>query len=233
MNAKIKELLGKYDALTQREKIIVAAAVVFGILLLGHSLWVEPGQLRARTLTKQIAQQRSDLQALQVQLTVAGAKFKDPDAANKAELAEVKAKLAETDRNLHAYDNALVQPDKVPQLLQSLLAKHRGLELVSLQNLPPTPLLARKPEPKEEAKPTEAKPGAAEPLPPGSNIHKHGIEIRLLGNYLDLLAYVSEVEQMPQKLLWGRASLRVSGYPKSELTLTVYTLSLDSRWLVV
>jgi MSHA biogenesis protein MshJ len=67
----------------------------------------------------------------------------------------------------------------------------------------------------------------------GGNIHKHGIEIRMAGNYLDLLAYVADLESLPQKLLWGNMALTVTAYPRSELTLTVYTLSLDPTWLVV
>ncbi len=68
---------------------------------------------------------------------------------------------------------------------------------------------------------------------PGGNIYKHGIEIKLAGGYGDLLAYVADLEASPQKLLWGGMRLTVKQFPVSELTLTVYTLSLDSIWLVV
>ncbi|MDO9244269.1 MAG: hypothetical protein Q7U32_10740, partial [Rhodocyclaceae bacterium] len=77
------------------------------------------------------------------------------------------------------------------------------------------------------------KPGATTASMPGGNIYKHGIEIKLAGNYQDLLAYVNELEASPQKLLWGNLRLAVKKHPVSELTLIVYTLSLDSIWLVV
>jgi MSHA biogenesis protein MshJ len=54
----------------------------------------------------------------------------------------------------------------------------------------------------------------------------------MAGSYPDLLAYVAELGQLPQKLLWDSMALTVLSYPKSELTLTVSTLSLNSIWLV-
>jgi MSHA biogenesis protein MshJ len=36
---------------------------------------------------------------------------------------------------------------------------------------------------------------------------------------------------MPTQLFWGRAELAVEQYPHSRLTLTLYTLSLDRKWI--
>lgn len=233
MKAQWQAWSAKFAALQKREKQIVAAAIGVGIVMLGHTFWVEPATLGAAKLRKQIAKDKLDAQVLQAQIIGLQAQLKDPDAANKKALAEVKQHIAAAEQELHGYDHALVPPGRMPQLLQSLFARHRGLELVSLQTQPPTPLLAPSAA-KAEAKPGGKAPDAkAPPAPPGGNIHKHGIEIKMLGNYLDLLAYVADLEQLPQKLLWGSMALEVKGYPKSELTLTVYTLSLDSIWLVV
>ena len=67
----------------------------------------------------------------------------------------------------------------------------------------------------------------------GENIYRHGLEVRLAGSYADLLDYVAELERTPQRLLWGGMMLSVTTYPRSELTLTVYTLSRDRDWLAV
>lgn len=240
MTARWKEISAKFAALQQREKISVAAATVFAVVMGTQTLWVDPAQRRLDTLKKQIVKDKTDLQTLQAQVTVLKAQLKDPDEPNRKQLAEVKGQLAAVDLSLHAYDNVLVPPERAQRLLQSLLARHRGLELVSLQTLPPSPLLA--PVPKGEGKPGEAKPAdgkadaktdAKPAAPSGSeNIQKHGIEIKVAGSYAELLAYVAELERLPHKLLWDSMSLTVRGYPKSELTLTVSTLSLDSVWLV-
>lgn len=223
----LQAIAAKFAALQKREKVLVAAASAFVIGMGGYSLWVEPAQLRAAALRKQIAQQRAELQGLQAQLAGMRTQLTDPDAPNKAALAEARRRLAASDRALHAYDDVLVPPERMPQLLQSLVSRHRGLELLSLQTRAPVPLLA--PAAKGEGK-AEA---PATPAPKVGNINKHGIEIRMAGNYLDLLAYVTDLEKLPQKLLWGGMSLATTAYPRSELTLTLYTLSLERTWMVV
>lgn len=240
MKARFQVYADKFAALQQREKTLVAAATVAVIVLGGYTLWVEPPLLRAAALRKQIQQQKTELQGLQAQLVVMSSQVRDPDAQNRAALAEVKSRLDAVDRSLRRYETTLVPPDKVPQLLQALISRHRGLELLSLQTLPPQPLLApaAKPDAKAEGKgdgktPEPKAPETRTPPAKGSNIHKHGIEIRMAGNYLDLLAYVAELDGLPQKLLWGGMSLEVTAYPRSELMLTVYTLSLDPTWMVV
>jgi MSHA biogenesis protein MshJ len=65
------------------------------------------------------------------------------------------------------------------------------------------------------------------------NIWRHGLEVRVAGSYADLLAYVVELERAPQRLLWGGMALKVTVWPTSELTLTVYTLSRERDWLAV
>lgn len=234
MKTRLKALTAKFDALQQREKQMVAAAVLFAVVMGGYTFGVEPAQQRAAALRKQIAKQKADLQTAQAQVVVLRAQMRDPDAPNKQALAETREKLAVADRALHEYDAKLVPPERVPQLLQSVLAHHRGLQLVSLQTLPPAPLLAPKAEEKPPAGTAAAKP-APTPAPAerGANLHKHGLEIRMAGSYLDLLAYVEELERLPQKLLWGRMSLSTAAWPRSELTLTVYTLSLDPTWMIV
>jgi MSHA biogenesis protein MshJ len=79
----------------------------------------------------------------------------------------------------------------------------------------------------------EKGPGGKDQVMLRENIFRHGLEIRVAGSYADLLAYVAELERSPQRLLWGGINLAVIVYPRSELTLTVYTLSRERDWLAV
>lgn len=172
-----------------------------------------------------LATQRGELQA----------RFRDPDAANRTALAEAQARLAALNAQLHGYDAALVPPEQMPRLLQALLNRHRGLELVSLHTLAVAPLVSSPVQGQDGAQSSDgggqkALPGQA--LPAGS-LFRHGIELKVAGRYQDLQSYLAELEASPQKLLWERMSLVVQAYPRSELTLRLYTLSLDSIWLVV
>jgi MSHA biogenesis protein MshJ len=62
-------------------------------------------------------------------------------------------------------------------------------------------------------------------------VYTHGVEIVVDGTYLDMMHYMAALEAMPWQIFWGRARLDVTSYPDSRLALTVYTLSLDKKWL--
>jgi MSHA biogenesis protein MshJ len=64
-------------------------------------------------------------------------------------------------------------------------------------------------------------------------IFKHGVQMTVRGNYADLMQYLTALEKMPTQMFWGMAKLSVIQYPNAELTLTLYTLSLDKTWLQV
>ena len=230
MKARWQALEARFAALQQREKVIVAAAGLIGVLVVGHDVWVSPASSRAAGLEKQIARDRLAVRTGQADIAALAARLKDRDAPNKAALAEVKRQMAQVDRELHEYEGILLRPEHVQEVLRSILARHRGLDLVSLQTLPAVPLVAPEPaSPDARTADGQARTAADK----SDSIHKQGIEIKLSGNYLDLLSYVSDLEHLPQKLLWGSMSLTVTTYPTTELTLTIYTLSPDSRWLVV
>ena len=58
------------------------------------------------------------------------------------------------------------------------------------------------------------------------------MQVTVEGNYLDLLAYVARLEKQPWQVYWGR-TVMTADYPKVQIELTLYTLSLDKAWLVV
>lgn len=223
---------GRFAALQQREKALIAGAALFVILFGGYTFWIEPAQLQSARFRKAIEQQQTEQTQLQEKLAALKAQAGDPDAQDRALLAQLQKELADAERDIRGFDRVLVAPAQAPQLLQTLLARHRGLSLVSLATLPPQPLVAA-----PERKGAESGKAAAEkpqqPVLPGGNLYKHGIEIKIAGSYHDLLAYVGELENGERKLLWGTMKLAVQKHPVSELTLTVYTLSLEQAWLAV
>jgi MSHA biogenesis protein MshJ len=231
MNAHWQALSTRFAAYNRRERAMVAVAVVLVAGMGGYTAWVDSPRMRTAILERQIAQQRQEASTLRTQVVELNARMTDPDVARKAALADVRAQLAALDRDRKAYDSILVPPQQAPQLLQSLLARHRGLELIDMRTLEPASLIPRLV--KADGAMEAAGPPVSVAKVRAGGIYRHGIEIKVAGSYGDLLAYVAELERSPQKLLWERMSLLVKEYPRGELTLTVYTLSLDSTWLVV
>lgn len=215
-----KNLSARFSVLQPRERALIAVSVAAAILLGGYSLWIEPARLESKRLENRLAQQREEKSKLEEEVATLTARVSDPDAENRTALQRLQTELSLAEGEIAAYGNTLIAPERMPALLQKLLMQHRGLTLVSMKTLPPRPLVGS-PEKPEKVAPMEG------------NLYQHGIEIKLAGGYQDLLAYVAELDASPQKLLRGSLSLAVRQYPVSELTLTLYTLSLDSRWLVV
>ncbi|HTY03725.1 MAG TPA: type II secretion system protein GspM [Rhodocyclaceae bacterium] len=223
LSATWRKLAERYAALNQREQVLVAVASIVGVALLLQTFWVDPAARKANALRAQMSGQQTELATLQTQVASLKAQLQDPDAANRKALEDLRLRLANVDSQIGHLDEKLVSPQQMGRLLQTLLARHRGLSLVSLKSMEPQPLLMAQGD----------KIGSGKEAPPSENIYRHGVEIRVAGSYLDLLAYLAELERSPQRLLWGGFTLAVVAYPRSELTLTVYTLSREKDWLAV
>jgi len=196
--------------------------------------------LKARAAAATVAAAVGEATPLQAQLAALKAQGHDPDAANRQRLEQARGQLAAANQRLASFEAGMVPPQKMQGFLEGLLASNRNLQLLSLKTLPVTPALAageKRPEAVVEAAAAEAVPPAAAVSAAaslsGEGIYLHGVEIELAGSYNDLLTYLTELERMPQRVMWSRVELKVDQYPRNVLTLRIYTLSLDRKWLVV
>lgn len=225
-----RDYLARFDALSLRERVLVSAAVLAVLAFVIHALVVAPRQKAKVALVQQVVQQQTDLATIRTQLQGLSAQAKDPDAETRMQLEMARAQIERMQGRFRSLERNLVAPQKVPLLLQELLRRKQALRLVSLRTLPVTGLIERKDTPPQKSPgPTD---GTTVPAVPEAGIYKHGVEITVQGSYRDLLAYLAELEQLPQQLFWSRAGLRAQ-YPVSTLTLTVFTLSLERTWLAV
>lgn len=232
----LKTIAARFDALQLRERRLIMIAAIAGTFLIAYSLFIDPAQRQAGAQQAQLTQQRTEMATLQEQLVTLRQQAAQPDAALRKEVEETLRQIAGIESDLRAFDDLLVSPDKMPRLLHSLLTKNRGLELVRLKTLPATPLLTAAtaaPAPVSmQAQPALAN-STDKPAPPPGGIYRHGMEITVAGSYADLLRYAEELQQVSPRPLWSAMQLKVVEYPRSELTFTLYTLSLDLPWLAV
>lgn len=220
-----KQLSSRYAALSRREQILVALALVLGPLLIGNTLFVDPQWSRSKAMQNTIATESTSLANLQTQAASLQQELKiDPDAGKKAELAALIAQRDQLDAQLRQQGSTLVRPEDMNGLLERLLVRNSGLRLISLKTQAPQSVLSDD----EAAKGTDGK-----PVERSFDLYRHGVEIRVEGNYGQLQAYLGQLEKLPQRLLWGPLNYRVIDYPRAEMTLTVYTLSTDKTWLTL
>lgn len=217
----------RFDALARRERLLVAVALLGGVLLIGWVTLIDPALASSRSAERAIVDQRAQLAALVAQSAALQAPGQSPEALAGARLAELRQQLSALNERFVALDDKLVPPQRVAALLEDMLGRKSGLRLLSLRTLPVTPLL----ETGESGGAASAKPATA--AKPAAGLFKHGVEIRLEGSYAELTDYLERLEKSPQSLLWSGVSLSAEKHPQLVLTLTVFTLSLDRTWLIV
>lgn len=220
----------RYAALTRREKLLVAAALVIVPLLMGEMLVLDGQRTRNASLQRAVAEQSAtatelatQVQLLQQQLQI------DPDARVKAEIAALMREQQMLEQELQEVGKSLVPPEQMNALLEQLLARHRGLRLVSLKTLKPQSVLGEA----AESGGAGAKQAKDRPSAERFDLYRHGVEIRIEGSFAELQAYLVQLETLKDRLLWGQLQYEVSDYPKAEMTLMVYTLSANKTWLAL
>lgn len=242
LSAQWTQWAEKFAALKPRERVIVAFALVFGGGFLIFSIGIEPFLLKARNASRTEAAARAELAQQQTQLAMLATQNADPDAANRRRLAQAKQELAAVGERLASFEAGMVPPARMQAFLEGLLARNRAIELLGLKTLPATRVgaAASNPGTASGATPQDTKNPGKDRAAQGDiasvaadGIYQHGIEIRLAGNYNDLLNYLAELERMPQRVMWNSVSLTVEKHPRNVMVLRVYTLSLDKNWLVV
>jgi MSHA biogenesis protein MshJ len=249
------KLSTKLDAMTLRERAMVFLAAVAAVLFLLYTVSIEPLLMKQKLLQLQIKQQQNQIAGIDAEIAFKAQGFVvDPDAPARVQLKKLHEEIAGASAGLMAVQKGLVAPEKIAPLLEHLLRGNGKLRLMSMKTLPVTGLNeaalpqaeAPAPPPASAAAPAAApaavlasvaasaagpvKPAAPAPKP-RELLYRHGVEIVVQGSYLDMVNYMDALEALPVQLFWGKARLDAQQYPNSRLTLTLYTLSLDSKWM--
>ncbi len=218
MKKTFEQWAERLDGRSLRERLLVFAAAALGVFLVIDTLALEPLTAKRKALLQTLSDHQVRMDGTRVQLqALVGQQARDPDAELRARLAALKQASAEYDARLARLEQGLVGAAHMADVLRDLLARNRNVRLVALKSLSPEAITA-------EGKPADA--GKA-------LLYRHGVEITVEGSYADLLAYVNAIDGLPWRLYWGGARLAVEEYPRSRLTLTLYTLSVDKSWLAV
>ena len=241
-------LAARIDAMTVRERVLIFGAVSVVFLVLVNTLLLDPLALRDKAVQQQIHQNQEKTVLLNAQLQALMARAnEDPDAPLQARLTALREQAERSGKTLTDIQSGLVPPQRMSAMLEDLLRRNHALHLVALKTLPVTSLL-------ESTQVVTAKAAsnavlalaAAAALTPagqtaapvklasaGSAVYRHGVELTVSGSYLDMVRYLSELEALPWHMFWGRIDLKVEQYPKVDLTLRLYTLSLDPAWIAL
>ena len=207
-----KQLRDKFYSLSVREQLMVVVVVGVGIYFIFEILVFTPQINRNNELMAARALLDSQVAALKAEILVATKTNVDLE---KAQLENVKIKKQL--ENLQAVLSSMqVSKPQIGELVKSALKDYPHVTLVSLKTLPVTTLIAAV----QANRDVPVASIAAE-----KPIYKHGVEVEIHGGYLDLLAYIKNLEDNSQNVFWSDARLLTVKYPETSLRLTIFILS--------
>jgi len=192
-------IAARIDDMTLRQRGMLFATISLALVGAAHVILIEPLLVRQKSLIERSKRDQSQLSAVRAQIE--GMLKRQEVEPQQAGLRDLEKRTAEAEQALAAKKQGLAAATRLPALLQDLLGQGRGVKLEVLRVLPGTQLEG------------------------GSQLYRHGVEMTLTGSYLELLQYLSRLEALPVKLLWGAGDLQVDQYPTVRLRLQVYTLS--------
>ena len=224
-----EKFVEKIDGMSLRERVLIFAAVAFVLVAAVQVLFLDPLLAEQKKLSAQVVQYQEKMKDIRAQMEASLQARRDVATSPlRQRLSQVKQQLTDGEAYLQSRRDRLVQPEKMADLLEQVLNKNGQLQLVNLQTLPATPLIEKAAKP--EVTGTTPASTAAEL---DKQVFKHGVQITVRGGYLDLLQYLTALEQLPTRMFWGMSRMNVVQYPTAELTLTLYTLSLGKTWLQI
>ena len=221
---QIKQLAVRIDAMSLRERAIIFLVILAGLFMLANNVVFSSLRQEQQRLNRDVQAKLKELHAMstQTQETLAQLAL-DPEALARARIAQLKQTLSTQEASVANVVRGLVTPRDMPRLVQQILARNRGLQVVRVENLPAEPLYS------------DNQTSGTIPKDPNATaqVYKHGMRIELRGQYLDMVRYLRALEAMPAKVFWSKVHYAAETYPNSHLTLDIYTIGLNKVWLEV
>jgi len=195
-------LAARIDEMALRQRAMLFATISLVVIALAHVLLIEPVLVKQKRLIDGVNRNQSQLSAVRGQiesfLKEQESGRKDPE---QIALAELEARVARAEKTLAERKRGFIAPTRLPALLRSLLGPGQSLAMESLRVVPGTQVEG------------------------SSGFYRHGVELTLKGSYFELVQYLSRLEKLPARLIWGRTELQVEQYPEVRLTVQVRTVS--------
>lgn len=236
MSERLQAVISRIDALSLKERALLLAASALALVMAWDSLLMQPLERSKSRLQAEVHALQGTLaqtDALSTEVVVQG--DQDPDAGLRAGLARTEAEMAVVEADIRDRIGRMVPPERMAEVLETVLSRFDRLEFIALEGLGVEPVL--KPADVADSAGATAATDAAPPAPSAASTfagaYRHGLRIRFAGSYLDALAYLQALEALPWGFFWDRVELETRDYPRTEGSIVVYTLSLDRGWIGV
>ena len=218
---RFRKLMQAVDALTLRERLFILGAMLLVVGGLWEAFLAAPLAAREAAAASGIEATRERIAQLDDAIALAAQGIGGGMSEDFDRLQILRRRVADGQESVRIFTSDLVDPAQMRFVLEDLIGRQGGLELVSARNLEVRPLIEQAPDTTGAARGD------------GPMLYQHGLVLELEGSYLQFLAYLEAVERLPWQLYWSRLDLETIDYPQMRFVLELHTLSLEEEWIGV
>ena len=229
----------KFSNTTAREQYLIIASGLVAIIFILYTLFMDASILRIEQLNQQISQSQQSIENNKNSMQVLEQALReDPNVILEKELAQYQEKLGGIDQQLLALTSDLIDPIQMRYALIKLLKLQKGVKLLSFQVLPASAVTKANTETDADANSEQDKnvtviADAKQEETTQLRLYRHGIKIKLQGQYFQLKDYLTQLEGLSWKFFWQEFDYRLKAYPVSELEIEIYSLSTAQEFIGV
>ncbi len=213
MSKRWKNLQGSINALSIRERKLIAITIVAVILTLIFLLVWQP---LFTDITKSYqANQAAQGQVTTIKGTINSYKNRvhlDVNAPYKTQVKNLKKQIKQQDHKVESLTSALITPRNMGRVFTGLL-QNTKMNMNKISNLDASAINIT--DKQEEI----------------NLLYKHGLSLELEGKFLNALNYVQVIERQDWQLYWDELSFSTTNYPEGKLEIEVHTLSTSDSLL--
>ncbi|MCY7295278.1 hypothetical protein [Alteromonas sp. a30] len=206
-----------FSQLTKREKVLTLLSGLSLVFLGGFYWFIEPKQLALEALLRTVERQKVDLVRLDSQIKgIEMELLQDPDEPLRQKMRKLEESIAKVDGTLREQTVDLIPANKMPDVLHKILERSSKLKVIKVSSIAPVRMMD-----------IDAASGKS------VNLFQHGVSLVLQGQYMDILNYLEEIEDLEWRFYWKRFDYLVDEYPVANAEIELYTLSTNEAFIGV
>lgn len=210
----------KVDQLSIRERVLLLITSLCVLFLLWEVLIFDQINYLKDKISSNVSKMQQQISNLQGQISQVSTTLSlDPVIRLEEQIKKLYKENEELKSKLFGMKEKLISPAQMMLILKNIL-DNKNLEVISLKNLPPIPVLNNLEEQDQEEESGESKLTL--------KVYKHGLEIVLNGSFFQVRDFLLEAEELPYKLLWEELEFAITEYPIARVKIIIRALSVNT-----
>ncbi len=215
MTKQFAEYAEKMHAMSVRERLLIIVTIVALLIFIWWNFYAEPRLAKTDQFAIQNAALRQENNTLTVTVDEMNRRINQGvNQTKQQQLQLLSNELKTVNDILRQMTLELIEPDEMFELMQQLIFAESNLKLTTLKRKQVMPAFSI-----EEGSDEQPE------------IYRHVMQMQFEGAYLDILNYISRLEQTEWKLIWDSISLKTTEYPVVQVDIEISTLSGHEHWV--